>query len=131
MIIAVIPAKADSKRLPNKNMILINGKPLLYYTIKMAKECKSVNKIYVSTDSDEIARFAESEGVSVIIRTSDLGGETPVVDVYRHALENILEKDVTYIIALQPDHPDRTIDLERTIKYALEKNLDDLISVDS
>ena len=131
MIIAVIPAKADSKRLPNKNMILINGKPLLYYTIKMAKECKSVNKIYVSTDSDEIARFAESEGVSVIIRTSDLGGETPVVDVYRHALEYILEKDVTYIIALQPDHPDRTIDLERTIKYALEKNLDDLISVDS
>ncbi|MDP3787109.1 MAG: N-acetylneuraminate synthase family protein [Candidatus Omnitrophota bacterium] len=130
-IIVVIPAKADSKRLPNKNMTLIGGKPLLYYTIRAAKECKSVNKIYVSTDSEEIARFAKEEGIAVIMRPSELGGETPVVNVYRHALESIAEKDVTHIVALQPDHPDRTVDLEKTIRYALEKNLDDLISVDS
>jgi sialic acid synthase SpsE/spore coat polysaccharide biosynthesis protein SpsF (cytidylyltransferase family) len=131
MIIAIIPAKADSNRLPGKNMVSIGGKPLLYHTIKAAKECKSIHKIYVSTDSEEIAILAKQEGVSVIMRTSELGGETPVVDVYRHALRNIAEKDVTHIVALQPDHPDRAADLEKTIKYAMEKDLDDLISVDS
>lgn len=131
MIIAIIPAKADSKRLPNKNMAMVDGKPLLYYTIKTAKECKSIGKVYVSTDSDEIARYAKTEGVSVIMRSSELGGETPVADVYRHALLNIKEKGVTHIVALQPDHPDRIADLEKTIEYALKKDLDDLVSVDS
>lgn len=131
MIIAIIPAKADSNRLPGKNMISIGGKPLLYHTIKAAKECKPIHKIYVSTDSEEIAGYARQEGASVIMRTSELGGETPVVDVYRHALRNIAEQDVTHIVALQPDHPDRVADLEKTINYAIEKGLDDLISVDS
>jgi len=130
-IVIVIPAKVDSKRLPNKNMALIDGKPLLYHTIKTAKECKLVEKIYVSTDSLEIAEFARKEGISVIMRPPELCGEVPVVEVYRHALMNIDDKDITYIVALQPDHPDRTVDLERIIKYVQEKDLDDLISVDS
>lgn len=131
MIIAIIPAKTDSNRLPGKNMISIGGHPLLYHTIKAAKECKPINKIYVSTDSEEIAGYARQQGVSVIMRDSELGGETPVVDVYRHALRNITEQDVSHIVGLQPDHPDRVADLEKAINYALEKGLDDLISVDS
>lgn len=130
-IIVVIPAKADSKRLPNKNMVLIEEKPLLYYTIKTARECRLADKIYVSTDSSEIARFAREEGVNVIMRPSELCGEMPVLEVYRHALLNIDDKGVAYIVGLQPDHPDRTADLEEIIKYAIEKDWDDLISVDS
>lgn len=130
-IVVVIPAKADSKRLPDKNMALIDGKPLLFYTIKTAKECKLIDKVYVSTDSSEIAEFAREEGASVIIRPAELCGEVPVVEVYRHALLNIDDENVNYIVGLQPDHPDRTVDLEVIIKYALEKDLDDLISVDS
>ncbi len=130
-IIAVIPAKSDSKRLPDKNITQIGGRPLLYYTLKTAKECGLLDKVYVSTDSEEIAKIARQKKVSVIMRPSSLGGETPVVEVYRHALDNMEEKDVTHIVALQPDHPDRTVDLEKTIKYAIEKDLDDLISVDS
>lgn len=130
MIIAVIPAKSDSKRLPNKNMALINGKPLLYYTIKAAKDCRLVDKIYVSTDSPEIAAFAEKEDVSIIIRPEELCEDAPIVEVYFHALMSIEDKDVTHIVGLQPDHPDRKADLEQVIKYAIEKNLDDLISVD-
>lgn len=130
-VIAVIPAKADSKRLPNKNMALICGKPLLYYTIKTAKECRLVDKIYVSTDSSEIAEFSRKEGVSVIERPPELCGEAPLVEVYRHALMSIDDKDVACIVGLQPDHPDRTIDLERIIRYVQEKDLDDLISVGS
>lgn len=131
VIIAIIPAKAESKRLPNKNMALIEGKPLLHYTIKTANECKLVDKIYVSTDSLEIAEFARKEGASVIMRPAELCGEVPIVDVYSHALNNIDERDATHIIGLQPDHPDRNISLESVISYALEKDLDDLISVDS
>lgn len=129
-IVAIIPAKAYSKRLPNKNMVLIDGRPLLYYTIKTAKGCKLIDKIFVSTDSTEIAEFARREGVSVIERPHQLCAEAPVVEVYRHALMNTDDTDVTYVVGLQPDHPDRTADLEETIKYALEKDLDDLISVD-
>lgn len=131
MIIAVIPAKADSKRLPHKNMALIGGKPLLYYTIKTAKECNLVDKVYVSTDSLEIAEFAKKEAVSVIMRPPKLCREIPVTEVYYHALLNIEDKDTSFIIGLQPDHPDRAIDLEKIIKYAQEKDLDDLISVDT
>lgn len=130
-IIAVIPAKSDSQRLPNKNMALVNQKPLLYYSLKIAKDCKLVDKIYVSTDSPAIADFAKEEGVSVIMRPIDLCGDTPIVDVYSHALNNIAEKEVEYIVGLQPDHPDRSIDLEKAIRYVLEKKFDDLISVDS
>lgn len=130
-IVVVIPAKSDSKRLSNKNMILIDDKPLLYYTIKTAKECSLVDKVYVSTNSLEIAEFARKEGVGVIMRPLELCADTPIVKVYYHALLNIEDKDIRYIIGLQPDHPDRNIDLEQAIKYALEKNFDDLISVDS
>lgn len=130
MIIAVIPAKADSNRLPNKNMVKINGKPLLQHTIEAAQESYMIKKIYVSTDSKDIADFAKKLGVSVIMRGPELAGETPIVEVYRHALLNVKEKDVILIIGLQPDHPDRRIKLDDAIKYAIDKKLDDLISVD-
>ena len=130
-IIVIMPAKSYSKRLPNKNMFLVDGKPLLYYTIKIAKECKLVHSIYVSTDNEEITEFCKREGVSVIKRPVELCGDTPVLEVYRHALMHFVDKDIDYIIGLQPDHPDRTQSLENLIQYALKNDLDDLISVDS
>jgi N-acylneuraminate cytidylyltransferase len=131
MIIAIIPAKGESSRLPNKNMAQLAGRPLLYYTIKTAKDCRAIDKIYVSTDSTEIAQYAKNEGVSVIMRPVELGGETPIVKVYFHALNNIKERDVSYIVGLQPDHPDRRVNLDEVIEYVIEKKLDDLISIDS
>ena len=50
MFIAVIPAKGKSNRLPNKNMSLINGRPLIDYSIDYAKKSKFLDKIFVSTD---------------------------------------------------------------------------------
>lgn len=129
-IVVVIPAKSDSGRLPHKNMTLMEGEPLLYYTLKTAKECKLVDKVYVSTDSDEIASYAKKEGAEAIMRPKKLCAETPLLEVYQHALSNIENRDVDYVVGLQPDHPDRTIDLEKVIRYVQEKNLDDLVSVD-
>ena len=51
MIVAIIPAKLSSKRLKNKNMSLVNGKPLIQYTINYAKKSTLLDDIYVSTDS--------------------------------------------------------------------------------
>ncbi len=131
-IVVVIPAKAESGRLPNKNMcILENGKPLLSYTIEIAKKSPLVQGIYVSTDSAEIADFAKKEGAGVIMRPEELLGEAPIVEVYKHAISEIGEDKASYVVGLQPDHPDRVADIDEVIQFALDKNLDDLISVDS
>lgn len=130
MIIAVIPAKGSSSRLPNKNMQHINNKPMIFYSIQVAKECDLIDKIYVSTDSNEIADYSSSCGVEVIRRGEELGGETPIVEVYRHAISILNDESIEYIIGIQPDHPDRKADLSGAIKYVLDKKCDELISVD-
>lgn len=131
MIVCIIPAKGGSRRLENKNMRLLNGKPMLYYTIKAAKKSKCIDKVYVSTDAKEIAEFAREMGASVIERPPRLAGDAPVTDVYRHALRQIKNDVVDYVVGLQPDHPDRTIDLDKAIQFMLEKGFDDLFSVDT
>jgi len=130
MIITVIPAKGDSRRLSNKNMELLYGKPMLYYSLKIARECSLIDKVYVSTDSEEISEYAKSEGAEVIRRGPELGGEAPVVQVYRHALEVLNDRSIEFVVALQPDHPDRKIKLDDAINYALRKNYEDILTVD-
>ena len=130
MIIAVIPAKGASSRLPNKNMKPINNKPMLFYSIQAAKECDIIDKIYVSTDSDEIAEYSASCGIEIIRRGEELGGEAPIVEVYKHAVKTLNDDAIKYIVGIQPDHPDRTVDLSSAIKYVLDKKYDELISVD-
>jgi N,N'-diacetyllegionaminate synthase len=131
MIVCIIPAKGASRRLENKNMRQLNGKPMLYYTIKAAKKSKRIDKIYVSTDANEIAEFAREMGVEVIMRPPRLAGDAPVTDVYRHALRQIDNNEILYLIGLQPDHPDRTIDIDKAILFMQEKDFDDLFSVDA
>jgi len=130
MIVAVIPAKKDSSRLPNKNMQLLNGKPMIHYSLKLAQASQYVEKIYVSTDSDEIAAYAKKNNVDVIMRGKELGGETPIVEVYLDALKVLDDSSIKYIVGLQPDHPDRRIKLDEAIAYLIEKDSDELISVD-
>jgi sialic acid synthase SpsE/CMP-N-acetylneuraminic acid synthetase len=130
MIVAIIPAKQSSKRLPNKNMLEINGKPLVVHAIHYAKNSSVINDIYVSTDSDKIAMCAQKNGVGVIKRKSNLCGEVPLIDVYRHAWQHLDNKQITHIIGIQPDHPDRQINLDEAISYTLENKIDDLFTVD-
>ena len=130
MIICFIPAKEDSKRLTKKNVILAAENPLIHYTVKSAKECKSIDKVYISTDSKEIAEYSRKQGVEVITRPGDLCGETPLSEVYYHALMAIDNPEITHVVGLQPDHPDRTLDISDAIEHAIDKDLDELISVD-
>ena len=61
MIVAFIPAKQNSKRLKNKNMRIVNKKPLIEYSINYAKKSKLVNEIFVTSDSDKILKFAKKK----------------------------------------------------------------------
>jgi len=81
MIIAIIPAKGNSKRLKNKNIRSLNKKPLIYWTIKHAQKSKIIKKIFVSTDSQKISNFAQKMNIGVIRRPKKLGGETPIIEV--------------------------------------------------
>lgn len=130
MIICVIPAKSDSRRLKGKNMAKVAGRPLIYYTIKTAQQSRKIDKIYLSTDSEEIAGYAEKMGVQVIRRGPELCGEAPLLEVFHHAYESVYNSEVTHIVGLQPDHPDRRIDIDETIQYGLDSGLDLLKSVD-
>ena len=67
-IIAIIPARGGSKRLPGKNIMDFCGRPLIAWTIIQARSCKGIDGIYVTTDSDEIAAVAQEYGAIVFMR---------------------------------------------------------------
>ncbi len=112
MIVIIIPAKGDSSRLPNKNLSVLNGKPMLDYTVDQARASKRASAIFVSTDSDLVEKRARELGIEVIRRPSSLGGEVPIIDVYRHALETLGDPSISEIVGLQVDHPDRNISVD-------------------
>jgi len=130
IIIAIIPAKEESNRLPDKNILEIDGEPLLSHAIRYARQSRRIDGIYVSTDSDAIAACARNMGAGVIRRGSDLGGDTPLLDVFRHAWKQIDDARITHVVGIQPDHPDRKTDLDQAIDYALENGIDELFTVD-
>ena len=66
MIIAIIPAKNNSRRLKKKNMVNVLGKPMIYHTIKYAKKSKSLDKIVVSSESKKIINFAKKNNLITI-----------------------------------------------------------------
>ncbi|CAB1060692.1 N-acetylneuraminate synthase (EC [Olavius sp. associated proteobacterium Delta 1] len=129
MIVAIIPAKEESNRLPNKNLLTINGKSLVEHAIEFAKKSHKIDHIYVSTDSEKIAAHVNEIDVDVIMRSKDLSGETPLIQVYRHALSKIDNDNITHIVGIQPDNPDRNLNPDMAIDYAIDKNIDSLFTV--
>jgi sialic acid synthase SpsE/CMP-N-acetylneuraminic acid synthetase len=131
MIAAIIPAKGDSRRLRNKNLLEIGGKTLVAHAVEYARDSQRIDKIFVSTDAQNIADHAKALGVAVIMREKRLGGETPLIEVYRHAFSEIHDSRITHLVGIQPDNPDRTIDVDKAIEYAVSNNIDNLFTVDS
>jgi CMP-N,N'-diacetyllegionaminic acid synthase len=133
-IIAIIPCRGGSKRLPRKNVLNFNGKPLLYWTIKAAQDSQCFDKIYVSTEDDEIKEWALYYGVDVINRPMELAQDnSSSVDVIKHALKVARENgDVVYsFMLLQPTSPLREIEDIKIIKnyYMEELHFESVVSV--
>jgi CMP-N-acetylneuraminic acid synthetase len=112
--IAIIPAKAISQRLPNKNSIDFCGKPLLYYSIRAAQLAKEVSYTFVSSESEDILNIAKQFDCQVIKRPSELSQpHITNIDVLFHGV-NTINENIGYIpefiVLLQPTHPLRIID---------------------
>jgi len=84
--ICIIPARSGSTRIPNKNIKLFHGKPIIAYSIENALNSKLFDDIYVSTDSGVASNIALSYGINVIVRPPELAvNEIGTQDVLRHA----------------------------------------------
>ena len=127
--LVVIPAKSGSKRLPGKNMRKIGNKTLIEIAIEYAKKSNHDVNIVVSTDSSEIKDHVESANLcKCIMRGENLSGETEVFEVYENA-RKLYNEEVDYVIGLQPDNPDRKLELDEAISYVIDNNLDDFFTV--
>lgn len=96
-ILAIIPARAGSKRIPRKNIRLFHGKPLIAYTIEQALACSMIDRVIVDTDSNEIKTVAEKYGAEVpFLRPSELARDNSnVIDSIIYML-NRLKKEQNY-----------------------------------
>ena len=130
--IAIIPARGGSKRIPEKNIQLFAGLPLLAHSILYAQQNETlIDEIYVSTDIVEIKKIAIQYGAKVIDRPEHLSGDLePTITALKHVLESIDCSDVESVVLLQPTNPLRPQDL---LKQAFEiynnSNCDSLFTV--
>ena len=97
MTICIIPARSGSKRIKNKNIIKINGTPIIAQTIKIARQSKLFKRIIVSTDAPKIAKIAVKYGAEVpFLRSKDLSNDyapiTKVIIDTIHKIKSFKEK---------------------------------------
>ena len=127
MILAVIPARYGSKRLPRKNIIKFNGKPMIYWTIKAAIKSNIFDYIIVSTDSKKIARISKKFGASVpFLREKKYAdNKVPVHQVTVHTINKLHDKlglKFKTVIQLMPNCPLRNYkDIIRAYKNFKKK----------
>jgi N-acylneuraminate cytidylyltransferase/CMP-N,N'-diacetyllegionaminic acid synthase len=107
-VLMIIPARGGSKRLPNKNKLLLAGKPLIAWTIEVAINSKLADRILVSSDDDDILSIANSYGISIHERPYSLATDTAKsIDTVKNIIENEERNQNFYenIILLQPTSP--------------------------
>ena len=127
-ILAVIPARAGSKGIPNKNIRIIGGHPLIYYSIKNALSSSYITDVIISTDSEHVKIIGSQMGAQVKWRDEILCGDAVTLDsVIADAIPKDIEWD--YIVTMQPTSPTLRIEtLDAEIRYAIDNDLDTLIS---
>ena len=121
-IIAVIPARGNSKSIPLKNLAKLNKKPLIYYSIKQSLKCKMIDRTIVSTDNKLIAKFAKKFGAEApFLRPKKLSKDSSKdIGFFKHLL-SWLKKHENYrpdlIVQLRPTNPQRN---QRLISKAIQ-----------
>ncbi|WP_279629547.1 acylneuraminate cytidylyltransferase family protein [Lysinibacillus capsici] len=130
-----MPARKGSKRLPNKNIKNLNGRPLIEWTIEAAKNSRYIEEVLVSTNSEVIMEISEKMQASAPFkRPEELSTDVATtVEVLEHAIkfyEKKYMKEIENIILLQPTSPLRTShDIDNAIQYYEEKGANGVISV--
>ncbi|MCK4589152.1 MAG: acylneuraminate cytidylyltransferase family protein [Nanoarchaeota archaeon] len=109
-IVAIIPARGGSNSIPKKNIKILGDKPLIAYPIESARSIEDIDRVIVSTDSEEIAKVARKYGAETpIIRPTKLAeDETPTLPVLQHVVKYLEETEnykADFIILLYPTAP--------------------------
>lgn len=133
-ILIVIPARGGSKGIPRKNLRLLGGKPLIYYSIKTALASKFSPDVYVSSEDEEILNIALQFGAKIHKRDISIADDKSTLDpvvfaCYQHA-KKVANKNYDYIITMQPTSPLlKTESLDRAIEQMLSnKDIETIIA---
>lgn len=133
-VLALIPARGGSKRIPGKNIAPCAGRPLLAYTIEAALGAMSLDRIVLSTDSEDIADVARANGLEVpSLRPAHLAGDdTLMIDVAQHHLDEAAAagEEVEVLVLLQPTSPLRLSGhIDDAVRLFRETGPDSVVSV--
>lgn len=133
-ILTIIPARGSSKGVPEKNIKLLDGKPLLSYTTEIALQSKLLTEVIVSSEDDKIIEISKTLGIIVpFVRPTELAQDnTPTIDVIIHALEWYKNKTIFFdaVCLLQVTSPFRTVAfLDKAIEKFIQSGCDSLVSV--
>ncbi|MGQ7260437.1 acylneuraminate cytidylyltransferase family protein [Vreelandella sp. V005] len=132
-IVAIVPARGGSKRLPRKNVLPLAGKPLIQWTLDAAKESGVIELIVVTSDDEEVLTIAEQHQVMAIRRPDDLSSDTATsVDAVLHALDALAEQGIVAkrVMLLQPTSPlRRAEDIRDAVKRMDDCGVASVVSV--
>jgi CMP-N-acetylneuraminic acid synthetase len=131
--VGIVPARGGSKRLPRKNILPFNGKPLLAWTAEAAL-ASSLDHVFLSTDATEIAEIGEQNGLAVpFLRPADLANDqVPMLPVLQHLLDWIEAQGIhpTGLVLLQPTSPLRMgWHIDEALRMFEENTAESLVSV--
>jgi CMP-N,N'-diacetyllegionaminic acid synthase len=133
-ILALIPARSGSKGIKGKNIKLFNGKPLIHWSINLAKKCKHITRVICSTDSFDIAKIANESGAEIpFLRPKKISQDLSTdFDFIHHCLKYLYENE-TYkpdlIIQLRPTYPTRNLEILNKSIELFKKNYDNYDSL--
>ena len=133
-ILAIIPARAGSKGIKDKNIIDLNKKPLIAYSIEAGLKSKYIDKVVVTTDGNEIANVSREYGAEVpFLRPKHLSSDTSkTIDAVIHCIDTMekMGERYDYMVLLQPTQPLRqTWHIDEAIELIVEKDEEALVSV--
>lgn len=126
-IIGEIPARFGSKRVKQKNLRLINGKPLIWYAIQAAKSAKTLQEVYVNTESDRIGKLAVDNGVKFYRRDPSLASDAATSDQFNYDFIKGTKADV--LVMINPVSPlIEGVDIDGVVNFFLENDFDSVIT---
>lgn len=128
-ITALIPARSGSKGVPKKNLKVLNGKPLIQWTIEAAVKSSVFSRIVVSTNDEEVLELADNLNVRTLARPDEFATDTAKSsDVIKHFLD--VNPEITNLAYLQPTSPLRTSEhISEAVDQFFQSKIDCLISV--
>ena len=132
--LAIIPARAGSKGIKDKNIIDLCGKPLIAYSIESALNSKYIDRVIVSTDGEKIAKVAKEYGADVpFLRPDYLASDTAkTIDCVMHCIEELqnLKDKYDYVVLLQPTQPLReSYHIDEAIELILKEDEEGLVTI--